>query len=186
MTATACFAAYSDGLVGVRAPPRLDPGAIAVDRGQTGAARLLEGVEHRLGGDIGGRINRRAAPCHPGIPRQISAEQPAPRKAPASLPPGCAKTARGHGDVFRSVRFRIAPRTEFPGEYDERGRRSHRITTATGKLEVGTRGRGRWFRLVRQAPLQISSVTATKRCVAQLSSSLHVFILIMTAPLHSR
>src|SRR6266851_7075302 len=39
------------GVVAMDAPPRLDPGAIARDRGQTGAARLLERVEHRRSGD---------------------------------------------------------------------------------------------------------------------------------------
>src|SRR5229473_2618011 len=52
------------GVVAMDAPPRLDPGAIARDRRQTGAARLLERVEHRSSRDIPGRINRRTVPYH--------------------------------------------------------------------------------------------------------------------------
>src|SRR5437764_15440873 len=53
----------------MRPAPRLDPGAVTFDRGLAGAPRRLEGVEHRLGGDVGGRVYRRAAPHHLLAPR---------------------------------------------------------------------------------------------------------------------
>ncbi len=52
------------GLVRMGAPPRLDPGAIAIDRGPAGAMRGVEGSEHRIRRDVGCRIDCRAAPHH--------------------------------------------------------------------------------------------------------------------------
>jgi hypothetical protein len=52
------------GLVGMDAPPRRDPGAIALDRGPSGFARRLERVEHRIRGAIRCRVDCRGAPHH--------------------------------------------------------------------------------------------------------------------------
>ncbi len=52
------------GLVRMCAPPRLDAGAIAVNRRQTGVVRHIEGFEHRRCGDIVCRIDCRTAPNH--------------------------------------------------------------------------------------------------------------------------
>src|ERR1044071_9758209 len=52
------------GLIAMDAPPRSDPGTIALDRGAPRLAPGLEGSKHRLRRDIRCRINRRPAPHH--------------------------------------------------------------------------------------------------------------------------